>query len=116
MNKLYTYVMQHDAGLAPNPFWGFCTLAVCTPNHQGSRTQRGDWIVGVSDKRRGYKLIHVMEVDERVHMNDYFRDERFAAKKPVKDGPPSGGAATTSTASTHSDAGCSTRTVLTKAR
>ncbi len=86
MSDLYTYVMQHDAGLAPNPFWGTCTLAVCTPNHQGSRAKRGDWIAGVSDKRRGYKLIYVMEVDERVQMNDYFRDERFAAKKPILDG------------------------------
>jgi hypothetical protein len=86
MSNLYTYVMQHDAGLAPNPFWGLCTLAVCTPNHQGSRAAPGDWISGVSDKRRGYKLIHVMEVDERIHMDDYFRDVRFASKKPVLDG------------------------------
>jgi hypothetical protein len=27
-----------------------------------------------------------MEVDERVHMNDYFHDERFVAKKPILDG------------------------------
>ena len=86
MNDLYTYVMRHDAGLAPNPFWGTCTLAVCTPNHQGSRAKAGDWIAGVSDKRRGYKLIHVMEVDERIHMNDYFKDERFAVKKPILNG------------------------------
>lgn len=81
MSDLYTYVMRDDSGLAPNPFWGVCTLAVCTPNHQGSRAKSGDWIAGVSDKARGYKLIYVMEVDERVHMNDYFHDERFAAKK-----------------------------------
>lgn len=86
MSDLYTYVMRHDSGLAPNPFGGACTLAVCTPNHQGSRAKRGDWIAGVSDKSRGYKLIYVMEVDERVHMNDYFRDERFIAKKPILDG------------------------------
>jgi Nucleotide modification associated domain 2 len=86
MSDVYTYVMQHDTGLAPNPFWGTCTLAVCAPNHQGSRANRGDWIAGVSDKRRGHKLIYVMEIDCRVHMNDYFHDERFAAKKPVLDG------------------------------
>lgn len=86
MSDLYTYVMKHDSGLAPNPFWGTCSLAVCTPNHQGSRAKRGDWIAGVSDKGRGYKIIYVMEVDERVHMNDYFIDERFAAKKPITDG------------------------------
>lgn len=86
MSDLYTYVMRNDTGLAPNPFWGVCTLAVCTPNHQGSRAKPGDWIVGVSDKRRGYKLIHAMEVDERLHMDDYFRDKRFTKKKPVTDG------------------------------
>lgn len=86
MSDLYTYVMKHDTGLAPNPFWGTCTLAVCTPNHSGSRAKRGDWIAGVSDKSRGYKLIYVMEVDERIHMNDYFHDERFTAKKPILDG------------------------------
>jgi hypothetical protein len=86
MSDLYTYVMKHDSGLAPNPFWGTCSLAVCTPNHQGSRAKRGDWIAGVSDKGRGYKIIYVMEVDERVHMNDYFIDERFTAKKPIPDG------------------------------
>jgi hypothetical protein len=86
MSDLYTYVMQHDTGLAPNPFWGTCTLAVCAPNHKGSRAKRGDWIAGVSDKSRGYKLIFIMEVDERVHMNDYFHDERFTAKKPILDG------------------------------
>ena len=66
--------MKHDAGLAVNPFWGTCTLAVCTPNHQGSRAKARDWFAGVSDKQRGYKLIHVREVDERIHMGDYFKD------------------------------------------
>ena len=86
MSDLHTYVMQHDTVVAPNPFWGTCTLAVCTPNHRGSHVRCGDWIAGVSDGRRGYKLIHVMEVDERVHMNDYFHDERFNAKKPILEG------------------------------
>jgi hypothetical protein len=34
--KLRSYIVRVDTGLAPNPFWGFCTLALCTPNHQGS--------------------------------------------------------------------------------
>jgi hypothetical protein len=85
---LYTYVVRHDAGLAPNPFGGFCTLAVCTPNHQGSRVRPGDWIAGVSDKARGYELIYAMEVVERLHMNDYFNDPRFESKQPILDGSP----------------------------
>ncbi|MCC7484242.1 MAG: hypothetical protein IT529_04575 [Burkholderiales bacterium] len=70
--KLYTYVMRHDAGLAPNPFWGWCTLAVCTPNHQGSRVEPGDWIAGFQDKSRGYRLVYAMEVAERIHMMRHF--------------------------------------------
>jgi hypothetical protein len=82
MDNLYTYVMRHDAGLAPNPFWGWCTLAVCTPNHQGSRVEPGDWIAGFQDKSCGYRLVYAMQVAERIHMNDYFHDPRFAKKKP----------------------------------
>ena len=29
--KLSAYIVSTDAGLAPNPFWGVCTLAVCKP-------------------------------------------------------------------------------------
>ena len=32
---------MHDTGFAPNPFWGYCTLAVCTPNHMGVQTSEG---------------------------------------------------------------------------
>lgn len=86
MPRLFTYVVRHDTGLAPNPFWGWCTLAVCTPNHQGSRVQPGDWIAGFSEKRLGYRLIYAMEVEERIHMDAYLRDPRFAAKKPRRNG------------------------------
>ena len=82
MSNLYTYVMQHDSGLAPNPFWGACTLAVCTPNHQGSKVVPGDWIAGFQNKAHGYKLIHAMEIEERLDMDAYFRDPRFEAKRP----------------------------------
>lgn len=29
--KLFSYIVTHDAGFAPNPFWGYCTLACCKP-------------------------------------------------------------------------------------
>jgi hypothetical protein len=86
MSRLYTYIVKVDTGLAPNPFWGWCTLAVCTPNHQGSAVKSGDWIVGFSSKPTGYKFIYAMEVDERIHMNDYFNDARFQIKKPQMNG------------------------------
>ena len=86
MSRLYTYVVRHDAGLAPNPFWGWCTLAVCTPNHQGSRVQPGDWIAGFLDKKHGYRFLYAMEVSERIHMDAYFNDPRFSRKKPLIEG------------------------------
>lgn len=81
--SVYTYVVTHDAGLAPNPFWGWCTVAVCTPNHQGSKVKPGDWIAGFLDKPHGHKFLYAMEVFcDRIHMDAYFRDETFAEKKP----------------------------------
>lgn len=86
MSRLYTYIVKVDSGLAPNPFWGWCTLAVCTPNHQGSKVESGDWIAGFSSKDSGYKFIYAMEVSQKIHMKDYFHDPRFQAKKPQMKG------------------------------
>ncbi|WP_304525336.1 hypothetical protein [Halomonas sp. I5-271120] len=86
MSRLYTYIVKVDSGLAPNPFSGWCSLAVCTPNHQGSAVRQGDWIAGFSPKGDGYQFIYAMKVDERIHMNDYFHDPRFQSKKPIMNG------------------------------
>ena len=80
--RLCTYILTKDTGLAPNPYWGWCTLAVCAPNRQRANLKDGDWIAGFSTKQKGHRLIYVMEVLQRIHMDSYFRDLRFAAKKP----------------------------------
>jgi hypothetical protein len=72
--------------MAPNPFWGICTLAVCTPNHQGSRLDVGNWIAGFLTKERGYKFLYAMEISEILGLDEYFRDQRFASKKPKLSG------------------------------
>ncbi|HMQ69662.1 MAG TPA: hypothetical protein PKA90_13705 [Ignavibacteria bacterium] len=82
--KLLKYVVVHDTGLAPNPFWDYCTLAVCTPNHMNARLDLGDWIVGHSTKDTGNKLIYAMEVNEILSFDEYFNDKRFQKKKPKK--------------------------------
>ena len=46
----------------------------------------GDWIVGFLDKKNDYRFLYAMEVSERLHMNDYFHDLRFARKRPVVSG------------------------------
>ena len=81
-NRLCTYIVRQDTGLAPNPYWGLCTLAVCTPNHQGIRLGAGDWIAGFLDKSRKYRFLYAMEVSEVLDLDTYFHDPRFQAKKP----------------------------------
>ena len=89
MTKLYSYVLRLDTGLAPNPYHGFCTLACCKGAIR-SRAEKGDWIIGTgsdaSDKRRGKHISYAMRVKEVLTFNEYWRDERFLAKRPNPDG------------------------------
>jgi hypothetical protein len=84
--KLYSYVVVHDTGFAPNPFWGYCTLAGCTPNHMGIRTRKGDWIIGTESIDNGNKLIYAMQVSDMLSSDKYYNDPRYKKKKPVKNG------------------------------
>jgi len=84
--RLCSYVVRIDKGLAPNPFYRYCTLAICTPNHMGNRNEKGDWFLGTTSVKRGNKIIYAMEVDCRLHFNDYYSDPRFEKKKPIIDG------------------------------
>ena len=79
--KLFSYIITHDAGFAPNPFWGYCTLACCKPKIRKT-AQKGDWIVGLNPKAKGNKIIYAMQVKEILLHKDYFLDSRFASKIP----------------------------------
>jgi len=81
--KVYSYVMTHDTGFAPNPFWGYCTLAACTPNHRGIRPQIGDWIIGTESIDKGNKLIYAMQISFIMSLDKYYTDRRFKKKIPV---------------------------------
>lgn len=80
--RLCSYVVKFDVGLAPNPFWGVCTLAVCTPNHMGIRAQKGDWFMGTQPVHKGAKLIYAMQVSEVLPFEAYYANPRFDKKKP----------------------------------
>ena len=81
--KLLSYIVKHDTRLAPNPFWNYCTLAVCTPNHVNARLQKDDWILALSSKNTGNKIVYLMKLTEdKMFFNDYFNDNRFNKKKP----------------------------------
>lgn len=81
--RLYSYVVARDFGFAPNPFFGFCTLATCKPMIR-KHASVGDWIIGTgaaSYKYRG-RLIYAMRVGEILNFDAYWNDPRFLVKRP----------------------------------
>lgn len=91
--KLYSYVVEHDYGSAPNPFGGFCTLAKCKYGSGSKRNivelaEAWDWIAGTggADLKKSAehdKLVYAMRVDEFVPLDDYckaHKGDRIHAK------------------------------------
>ena len=80
--RVYSYIVARDFGFAPNPFFGWCTLATCKPVIR--RTARvGDWILGSgsADKGRSGRAIYAMRVQETMTFGAYWADPRFARKR-----------------------------------
>lgn len=85
--KLYSYVVDHDHGLSPNPVDGFCTLVHCKFNKSGKRrniiemAKIGDWVLGTggqnSESAGNGKIIYLMRVDETPSFLDFLKDSRF---------------------------------------
>lgn len=83
MPKLYSYVVEHDHGFAPNPCDGLCSLAKCKYGANGWKNivelaEKYDWIVGTGganlQKSAGHgKIVYAMRVDEKVSLADYCR-------------------------------------------
>lgn len=85
MSKGYSYVVARDFGFAPNPFNGVLTLATCKPIvRKGAEV--GDFVIGVTPKWLGNKLLYMMKVSEVLTFDQYWKDERFSCKRPVMNG------------------------------
>ena len=102
--KIFSYVVEHDNGYAPNPYFDVCTLCRCKFNETAQETQgqrcrknivelaeAGDWVIGTGGASRRSvgrhgTLVYAMRVDEKMNRGDYFSDSRFAQKKPVATG------------------------------
>lgn len=87
----FTYKIDHDYGLAPNPFGGFCTLSVCKSDiRKNKNLEIGSWIFGTGAKSVGdqyfKKLIFCMQVEEKLTFDNYWNDVRFQYKKPIING------------------------------
>ena len=85
--RLFVYVVRHDIGFAPNPFFGYCTLATCKPGIRGS-AEVGDWVAGVGSVQKGQEgeLVYAMCVEEAMSFDEYWEDVRFGRKRPNRSG------------------------------
>ena len=87
MTRLYSYIIKNDAGAAPNPFWGFCTLTICKPTIR--RTARiGDWVIGTGSKNSKLSdgniydlsdsIVNAMKITDIKSLSEY---DSFCKKK-----------------------------------
>lgn len=85
--NLFSYVVRYDFGFAPNPFHGWCSLATCKQDFR-ARVETGDWVVGTGSKQndREGTLVYAMQVDEILTFEEYWEDDRFRAKRPIRRG------------------------------
>jgi hypothetical protein len=89
MSLLYSYVVDHDTGFAPNPLGGYCTLVHCKFQKSTSKrpnivelAEKGDWILGTGGKKSAgnNRIIYLMRVDEILPFRSYLSDKRFIGR------------------------------------
>ena len=82
--KLYSYVIPYDNGFAPNPFFGYCTLACCKPDIRRC-AKDGNWVVGTGSLRTVgvNKMVYAMKVKEVLSFDEYSRDKKLFIKNGV---------------------------------
>jgi len=84
---IYRYVIDHDMGFSPNPFYGYCTLANCKPVIR--RTAKiGDFVLGFGSAKSNIRnrLIYWTFIEEILSYDQYWLDNRFNIKKPIQNG------------------------------
>ena len=85
----FRYKLDHDYGLAPNPFGGIMTLAVCKGDIRRHKSLAvGDWIIGTGSKKMNMlnRLIYAMRVEGWMTFDEYWNNPNFEFKKPVLNG------------------------------
>lgn len=78
---VFSYVIEHDLGFAPNPFHRVCTLACCKPKVR-KKAKLGDYILGMGAVRPKLQgcITFWMRVDEILTFDEYWNDIRFRQK------------------------------------
>lgn len=86
--KLFSYVVEHDHGYAPNPENNICTLVHCKFKKRWQvrkniveTAEKGDWILGTgansTESCGNGKIIYLMRIDEKISFTKYLKDSRF---------------------------------------
>lgn len=83
---LYSYCLRYDAGSAPNPYWGVCTLVICKPAIRRV-AEPGDWVVGLGAQSSQMgdtsgQVVYAMRITRLVTMREY--DAFCGAELPGK--------------------------------
>ncbi|MGE3636581.1 MAG: hypothetical protein AB7P00_42145, partial [Sandaracinaceae bacterium] len=63
MSRIYRYVVRVDAGTAPRPHGGVCSLAICKPRIRAT-AEVGDWVICFRSREPG-QVIYAMKVTAR---------------------------------------------------
>lgn len=85
--RIHSYIIDHDLGFAPNPFFGVCTLAACKPKIR-KYAQIGDYVIGTGSKpnKLNGHIIYWMKIEDIVDINEYWHSDEFQSKKPIMKG------------------------------
>lgn len=85
--RVFTYVIDHDLGFAPNPFHGVCTLAACKPFIR-KYAKEGDLILGTGSKPNNIqgRLTYWMKVSKIITFDEYWKSSKYEAKRPTMNG------------------------------
>jgi len=78
--NLFSYILRYDDGAAPNPYYGYCTLAICKPVIRRN-AKVGDWVVGLgsssvlmedgNNHNFSKHIIYAMRVSEKMTIKEY---------------------------------------------
>ena len=84
--RLHSFPLSKQYPFVPNPFFGYCTLAIGRTMVRKC-AEVGDWIVvfGAVESDAQGKIVAMMCVDEVLTFDEYWEDERFLSKRPVFD-------------------------------
>jgi hypothetical protein len=93
--QLFSYVVDHDLGFAPNPYDGYCSLVHCKFGGEGHRRNivemaaEGDWILGSGgaglESAGINRVVYLMRVDEKLSFWKFLSDARFRGREDAID-------------------------------